>query len=93
MGAQLRQNLYIHTPMKVFCRKGQPLRLLVSTAFGWRGVGIAAATVYDTGDPRTIVAFYMADQPIADQAPAIALIGEVEPIEPRPTPTEPNGQT
>ena len=68
--------------MKLFCRKGDLIRLLVPTISAWQGIGIAADKVYDDGDPDTVVPFFKQDQPLDDQAPSIALIGDVELIRP-----------
>jgi hypothetical protein len=64
--------------MKLFCRKGDLIRLLVPTISDWQGIGIAADKVYDDGDPDTVVPFFKQDQPLDDQVPSIALIGDVE---------------
>lgn len=79
---QLRQNLYIRRPMKLFCRKGDLLRLLVPTISGWQGIGIAAEKVYDTDDSSTMVPFFKQDYPLSEQVESIALIGDVELIRP-----------
>jgi hypothetical protein len=68
--------------VKLFCRKGDLIRLLVPTISAWQGIGIAAEKVYDDGDPDTVVPFFKQDQPIDDQVPSIALIGDVELIRP-----------
>jgi hypothetical protein len=78
----MRQNLYIRRPMKLFCRKGDLVRLLVPTISGWQGIGIAAEKVYDDGDRDTVVPFLKQDQPLDGQVPSIALIGDVELIRP-----------
>lgn len=64
--------------MNTFCRKGDLIRLFTPTISAWQGIGIAAETVYDDGDPDTMVPFYKPDQPLDDEVPSIALIGEVE---------------
>lgn len=74
--------------MNVFCRKGDLVRLLTPTISAWQGIGIAAETVYDDGDPDTVVPFYKQDQPLDDQAPSIALIGDVELVRPSNPKTE-----
>ena len=68
--------------MKLFCRKGDLIRLLVPTISAWQGIWIAADKVYDDGDPDTVVQFFKQDQPLDDQVPSIALIGDVELIRP-----------
>jgi hypothetical protein len=68
--------------MKLFCRKGDLIRLLVPTISAWQGIGIAAEKVYNDGDPDTVVPFFKQDQPLDDQVPSIALIGDVELIRP-----------
>jgi hypothetical protein len=68
--------------MKLFCRKGDLIRLLVPTISAWQGIGIAAEKVYDDGDPDTVVPFFKQDQPLDNQVPSIALIGDVELIRP-----------
>ena len=68
--------------MKLFCRKGDLIRLLVPTISAWQGIGIAAEKVYDDGDPDTVVPFFKQDQSLDDQVPSIALIGDVELIRP-----------
>jgi hypothetical protein len=68
--------------MKLFCRKGDLIRLLVPTISAWQGIGIAAEKVYDDGDRDTVVPFFKQDQPLDGQAPSIALIGDVELIRP-----------
>jgi hypothetical protein len=68
--------------VKLFCRKGDLIRLLVPTISAWQGIGIAAEKVYDDGDPDTVVPFFKQDQPLDDQVPSIALIGDVELISP-----------
>jgi hypothetical protein len=67
--------------MKLFCRKGDLLRLLVPMSSGWQGIGIAAETYYDDGtDP--IVAFFKQDESLDDPVESIALMSEVELIRP-----------
>jgi hypothetical protein len=78
----MQQNLYIRKPMKLFCRKGDLLKLLVPTSTGWQGIGIAAETVYDAGDLNNVVPFFKQDQPLDDQVESIALISQVELIRP-----------
>jgi hypothetical protein len=70
------------TTVKLFCRKGDLIRLLVPTISAWQGIGIAAEKVYDDGDPDTVVPFFKQDRPLDDQVPSIALIGDVELIRP-----------
>jgi hypothetical protein len=67
--------------MTLFCRKGDPIRLLVPTISGWQGIGIAAEDVYvDDYGTDTIIPFHKQDDQgqDPDKAPCIAMTGEVE---------------
>lgn len=74
--------------MNIFCRKGDLVRLRTPTISAWQGIGIAAETVYDDGDPDTVVPFYKQEEDLEGQAPSIALIGEVELVRPSNPKTE-----
>lgn len=67
--------------MTLVYRRGDLIRLTVPTVSGWQGVGIVLEPVYQDDDPDTTVTFRKQGED-NDAPPVIALLSEVEPVEP-----------
>lgn len=67
--------------MTLAYRKGDLIRLTAPTMSGWQGVGVVLKPVHQDDDPDTVVAFRKQGED-DDATPSIALLSEVEPLEP-----------